>query len=136
MFTFCKASWAKWKKKQKENHATKVTEIPKTKRRKYEMNENYQIRLHLNRLHYPLINYLVMQVYPSLAKTVTKLHSSVSTFVPKIKGCQILIRYDFLGGTISFGWKLLSWFQQVSYSDLLNKWAKKINGKVFYPACN
>ena len=36
-----------------------------------------------------------MQVYPSLAKTVTKLHSSVSTFVPKNKGCQILIRYDF-----------------------------------------
>ena len=27
-------------KKRKENHATKVTEIPKTKRRKYEMNEN------------------------------------------------------------------------------------------------
>ena len=41
-----------------------------------------------------LMTGLVMQVYPSLAKTVTKLHSSVSTFVPKIKGCQILIRYD------------------------------------------
>ena len=43
-----------------------------------------------------LMTGLVMQVYPSLAKTVTKLHSSVSTFVPKIKGCQILIRYGFL----------------------------------------
>ena len=34
MFTFCKARWARQKKKQKENHATKVTKIPKTKRRK------------------------------------------------------------------------------------------------------
>ena len=30
MFTFCKARWARWKK-QKENHATKVTKNQKTK---------------------------------------------------------------------------------------------------------
>ena len=30
-------------KKQKENHATKVTKIPKTKRRKYGMNETIVI---------------------------------------------------------------------------------------------
>ena len=35
MFTFYKARWARWEK----NHATKVTKIPKTKRRKYGMNE-------------------------------------------------------------------------------------------------
>ena len=28
-------------KKRKENHATKVSKIPKTKRRKYGMNETY-----------------------------------------------------------------------------------------------
>ena len=38
MFTFCKARWAR-RKKRKENHATKVTKIPKTKRQKYGMNE-------------------------------------------------------------------------------------------------
>ena len=38
MFTFCKARWAR-QKKRKENHATKVTKIPKSKRRKYGMNE-------------------------------------------------------------------------------------------------
>ena len=35
---FCKARWAR-RKKWKENHATKVTKIPKPKRRKYGMNE-------------------------------------------------------------------------------------------------
>ena len=39
LFTFCKARWARRGKKWKENHATKVTKIPKTKRRKYGMNE-------------------------------------------------------------------------------------------------
>ena len=29
----------KTEKNRKENHATKVTKLPKTKRRKYEMNE-------------------------------------------------------------------------------------------------
>ena len=38
MFTFCKARWAR-RKKLKENHTTKVTKIPKTKRQKYGMNE-------------------------------------------------------------------------------------------------
>ena len=38
LFTFCKARWAIWKKR-KENHKTKVTKIPKTKRRKYGMNK-------------------------------------------------------------------------------------------------
>ena len=42
MFTFCKARWARQKKKQKENHATKVTKIPKTKRRKYGINETQE----------------------------------------------------------------------------------------------
>ena len=32
-------------KKQKENHATKVTKIPKTKRRKYETKETYVVIL-------------------------------------------------------------------------------------------
>ena len=32
----CKARWSR-QKKQKENHATKLTKIPQTKRRKYEM---------------------------------------------------------------------------------------------------
>ena len=36
MFTFCKTE-----KNRKENHETKVTKIPKTKRRKYGMNETY-----------------------------------------------------------------------------------------------
>ena len=35
MFTFCKAKWAR----QKKNHATKVTKIPNTKRRKCGMNK-------------------------------------------------------------------------------------------------
>ena len=34
----CKARWSR-QKKQKENHATKLTKIPKTKRQKYWMNE-------------------------------------------------------------------------------------------------
>ena len=37
MFTFCKAGQDG--KKRKENHTTKVTKIPKTKRQKYGMNE-------------------------------------------------------------------------------------------------
>ena len=41
MFTFCKARWARWKKR-KEKHATKVTKIPKTKTRKYGMNETIE----------------------------------------------------------------------------------------------
>ena len=32
------------RKKWKENHATKVTKIPKTKRRKYGMNETYMYK--------------------------------------------------------------------------------------------
>ena len=36
-FTFCKARWARQKKKPEKNHATKVTKIPKTKRQKYGM---------------------------------------------------------------------------------------------------
>ena len=39
MFTFCKERWARRGKKQKENHATKVTKIPKTKRQNYGMNK-------------------------------------------------------------------------------------------------
>ena len=35
-------------KNREENHATKVTKIPKTKRRKYGMNETYLMKLHLN----------------------------------------------------------------------------------------
>ena len=35
LFTFCKARWAICK----ETHATKVTQIQKTKRRKYRVNE-------------------------------------------------------------------------------------------------
>ena len=38
LFTFWKAKWAK----QKENHATKVTKIPKTKRQKYGMNKTFE----------------------------------------------------------------------------------------------
>ena len=38
MFTFSKVRWAR-RKKWKENHATKVTKIPKTKRRKYGMQQ-------------------------------------------------------------------------------------------------
>ena len=38
LFTFCKARWAIGKKR-KENHANKLTKIPKTKRRNYGMNE-------------------------------------------------------------------------------------------------
>ena len=38
LFTFCKARWVR-QKKQKENHATKVTKIPKTKRQKYGTNK-------------------------------------------------------------------------------------------------
>ena len=37
MFIFCKARWARQDKKWKENHATKVTKIPKIKRQKYGM---------------------------------------------------------------------------------------------------
>merc|ERR1740129_918282 len=37
LFAFCKARWARWKKK--ENHATKVTDISRTTRQKYGMNE-------------------------------------------------------------------------------------------------
>ena len=36
---FCKARWARLIKKQKENRATKMTKIPKTKRQKYGMNK-------------------------------------------------------------------------------------------------
>ena len=43
MFIYCKAIWAK-QKKRKENHATKVTKIPTTKRRKYGMNKT-QVQL-------------------------------------------------------------------------------------------
>ena len=35
LITFCKARWARQKKKSKENHATKVTKMTKTKRYKY-----------------------------------------------------------------------------------------------------
>ena len=38
LITFCKARWAR-QKKRKENHTTKVIKIPKTKRRKYRMNK-------------------------------------------------------------------------------------------------
>ena len=38
LFTFWKAKWAK----QKENHATKVTKIPKTKRQKYGKNKTLE----------------------------------------------------------------------------------------------
>jgi hypothetical protein len=38
LFTFCKARWAR-EKEWKDNHATKVTKIPKTKTQKYGMNE-------------------------------------------------------------------------------------------------
>ena len=48
LFTFCKARWARRKKNRKENHATKVTKIPKTKRRKYGMNETYVFELFLS----------------------------------------------------------------------------------------
>ena len=48
MFTFCKARWERGKK-WKENNATKVTKIPKTKRQKYGMNETLEsIRRRLN----------------------------------------------------------------------------------------
>ena len=40
MFTFCKARWAR-----RENHATEVTKIPKTKRWKYGMNETMVSRI-------------------------------------------------------------------------------------------
>ena len=36
---FCKARWARLKKR-KENHVTKVTKIPKTKRQKYKDEQN------------------------------------------------------------------------------------------------
>ena len=35
---FFKATWARREKNRKENHVTKVTKIPKTKRRKYGIN--------------------------------------------------------------------------------------------------
>ena len=35
-------------KKQKENHANKVTKIPKTKRRKYGMNKTHDKKNHKN----------------------------------------------------------------------------------------
>ena len=41
LLKFCKARWARWKKNLKENCATKVNKIPKTKSRKYEMNETF-----------------------------------------------------------------------------------------------
>ena len=44
MFTPWKERWAR-QKKRKENHATKVTKIPKTKRQKYEMNETKMFML-------------------------------------------------------------------------------------------
>ena len=43
LFTFCKARWARGKKNWKENHATKVIKIPKTKRWKYGMNETKMV---------------------------------------------------------------------------------------------
>ena len=39
MLIFRKTRWARLKKRWKENHATEVTKIPKTKRPKYGMNE-------------------------------------------------------------------------------------------------
>jgi hypothetical protein len=39
LFTFCKAIWARGKKKQKDNHENKMIQIPKTKRQKYGMNK-------------------------------------------------------------------------------------------------
>jgi hypothetical protein len=39
LFTYCKARWTRKKEKQKENHATKVTKISKTKRQKFGMNK-------------------------------------------------------------------------------------------------
>ena len=41
LVTFRKARWARRKKKWKENHATKVTKIPNTKRRKCGMNKTF-----------------------------------------------------------------------------------------------
>ena len=43
LFTFCMARWARRKKKRKENHAPKVTKIPKTKRREYGMSKTQML---------------------------------------------------------------------------------------------
>ena len=50
----------KTEKIQKENHATKVTKIPKTKRRKYGMNETIQNdTILLKSIHYKRREFLI-----------------------------------------------------------------------------
>ena len=63
MFTFCKVRWAR-QKKWKENHATKVTKIPKTKRRKYEMKKEKSRTIR----HFPLQIRFALSILPSVGK--------------------------------------------------------------------
>ena len=77
MFTFCKARWAK-RKKQKENQSTKVTKIPKTKRRKYGMNETIII----NQKPYLIANRAVKRMVNQ-----QKFHDTFTGFPGKIWIC-------------------------------------------------
>ena len=144
MFTFCKARWARQKKKRKENHATKVTKIPKTKRQKYGMNKTlvntFQIIENFKKHLMIKARKLLQKVFCSTVKYVclfliSRLLSSMdqflllnfSTQLPVLYlrlGIIYILRKHLQGGRGGQKWPIFAYFQYLQHALVGGKGSK------------